>query len=83
MTRGYRWVSTTVQPDPPEAKSADDSFIDPDTGMSCHDVGGGALVCLRRAPFIIKIGTASIARVPESPRFARTCRSYRIGHDGA
>jgi hypothetical protein len=43
MTRGYRWVSTTVQPDPPEAKSADDSFIDPDTGMSCHDVGGGAL----------------------------------------
>ena len=43
MTRGYRWVSTTAEPDPPAAKSTDDSFIDPDTGMSCRDVGGGAL----------------------------------------
>jgi hypothetical protein len=43
MTRGYRWVSTTTASDPPEAKPADDSFIDPDTGMSCRDVGGGAL----------------------------------------
>lgn len=43
MTRGYRWLSTTAEPVPSEAKSADDSFIDPDTGMSCRDIGGGAL----------------------------------------
>jgi hypothetical protein len=43
MTRGYRWISTTAQPDPPQPKSANDGFIDPDTGMSCRDVGGGAL----------------------------------------
>jgi hypothetical protein len=43
LTRGYRWVSTRWVQDPPR-RAQDDTFIDPDTGMSCQNVGG-ASVC--------------------------------------
>jgi hypothetical protein len=44
LTRGYRWVSTKWVQDPPRPRAKDDTFIDPDTGMSCQNVGG-ASVC--------------------------------------
>jgi hypothetical protein len=43
LTRGYRWVSTRWVQDPPR-RAQDDTVIDPDTGMSCQNVGG-ASVC--------------------------------------
>lgn len=35
--RGYRWLSTTLVPDPPSEQ--DNRFIDPDTGLSCYNAG--------------------------------------------
>lgn len=40
-TRGYRWVSSKQVRDPPSKR--DDTFIDPDTGMSCQNVGGASI----------------------------------------
>jgi hypothetical protein len=39
---GYRWLSTKLVQDPP-SQQRDDSFIDPDTGMSCRNVGGASI----------------------------------------
>jgi hypothetical protein len=36
---GFRWLSTKLVQDPP-SRQKDDSFIDPDTGMSCRNIGG-------------------------------------------
>jgi hypothetical protein len=41
-SRGYRWISTRLVRDPPD-KARDDSFIDPDTGMSCRNIGGASI----------------------------------------
>jgi hypothetical protein len=38
--RGYRWISTKLVQDP---AGKDDSFIDPDTGMSCRNIGGASI----------------------------------------
>jgi hypothetical protein len=41
---GYQWVSTKLVQDPPSKQTADDGgFIDPDTGMLCHDAGLGQI----------------------------------------
>jgi hypothetical protein len=40
--RGYRWLSTKLVPDAPDRRQ-DDSFIDPDTGMSCRNIGGASI----------------------------------------
>jgi hypothetical protein len=37
-THGYRWLSAKLVQDP-ASRQTDDSFIDPDTGMSCHNTG--------------------------------------------
>jgi hypothetical protein len=39
---GYRWLSTKLVQDPP-GRQTDDSFIDPDTGMSCRNFGGASI----------------------------------------
>jgi hypothetical protein len=39
---GYRWLSTRLVPDRP-GRQKDYSFIDPDTGMSCRNVGGASI----------------------------------------
>lgn len=49
-THGYRWKSVRLVQDAPNASNKSnlqpgDSFIDPDTGMSCHNVGIAA-VCV-------------------------------------
>jgi hypothetical protein len=80
MTRGYRWVSTTAVPDTPGAKPADDSFIDPDTGMSCRDVGGGAL-CVPPQGIVHYQNPHGLNCPPESRRFAPTDRGFRVGCD--
>ncbi len=42
--QGYRWVSTRLVRDKAGASAPqDDTYIDPDTGMSCRDVGGAAI----------------------------------------
>jgi hypothetical protein len=38
-TRGDAWTSTKEVQDPPSRRH-EDTFIDPDTGMSCQNVGG-------------------------------------------
>jgi hypothetical protein len=38
-----QWVSTRLVQDPPSKQTADDGFIDPDTGMVCHNAGIGAI----------------------------------------
>jgi hypothetical protein len=40
--RGFRWLSTRVVRDPP-SRQKDDTFIDPDTGMSCRNIGGASI----------------------------------------
>jgi hypothetical protein len=40
--RGYRWVSTKLVKNPRSTPN-DDSFIDPDTGMSCRNIGGASI----------------------------------------
>jgi len=42
MGRGFRWLSTKEVRDPP-SRQKDDSFIDPDTGMSCRNIGGASI----------------------------------------
>ena len=39
---GFRWRSTRLVQDPP-SRQKDDSFIDPDTGMSCRNIGGASI----------------------------------------
>jgi hypothetical protein len=39
---GFRWLSTKLVQDPP-GRLKDDSFIDPDTGMSCRNLGGASI----------------------------------------
>jgi hypothetical protein len=42
--RGYRWLSTKLVRDKASAPSPqDDTFIDPDTGMSCRNIGGASI----------------------------------------
>jgi hypothetical protein len=40
--RGFRWLATKEVQDAPGRKR-DDSFIDPDTGMSCRNIGGASI----------------------------------------
>jgi hypothetical protein len=40
-SHGYQWVLTRLVKDPP-GKANDDSFIDPETGMSCRNFGGAS-----------------------------------------
>ena len=42
MGRGFRWLSTKLVQDAP-SRQKDDTFIDPDTGMSCRNVGGASI----------------------------------------
>jgi hypothetical protein len=42
MGYGFRWRSTRLVQDPP-SRQQDDSFIDPDTGMSCRNIGGASI----------------------------------------
>jgi hypothetical protein len=41
--QGYRYVSTRLVRDKASPPAKDDTYIDPDNGMSCHDVGGIAI----------------------------------------
>ena len=49
MAQGFRWLSTKLLKDPPAKPVANaipaGQFIDPDTGMLCHD-SGGASICV-------------------------------------
>jgi hypothetical protein len=40
--RGYRWLSTKDVQDAPSRRK-DDTFIDPDTGMSCRNIGDASI----------------------------------------
>ena len=40
--RGYYWLSTKVVQDA-HSRQKDDTFIDPDTGMSCRNIGGASI----------------------------------------
>jgi hypothetical protein len=42
MGRGFRWLSTKLVQDAP-SRQKDDTFIDPDTGMSCRNIGGASI----------------------------------------
>ena len=48
--RGYRWLSTKLVQDAPSRRERaatnlqkGDTFIDPDTGMSCRNIGGASI----------------------------------------
>jgi len=47
--QGFRWMTTKLVKDPPAKQAASGipagHFIDPDTGMLCHD-SGGASICV-------------------------------------
>jgi hypothetical protein len=47
QAQGFRWMSTRLVQNPPSRQAASGipkgSFIDPDTGMLCHDSGGAAI----------------------------------------
>jgi hypothetical protein len=75
MTRGYHWLSAGTVPDPPDVKSTDDSFIDPDTWMSCRDVGGRRALCAAAGHrSLSKSARPQLHAHRKSLRFARTCR---------
>jgi hypothetical protein len=40
--RGYRWLSTREVQDA-HGRQKDETFIDPDTGMSCRNIGGASI----------------------------------------
>jgi hypothetical protein len=40
--RGYQWISTKLVQNP-SSKRYDDSFIDPNTGFSCRNIGGTSI----------------------------------------
>ena len=42
MGRSFRWLSTKLVQDAP-SRQKDDTFIDPDTGMSCRNIGGASI----------------------------------------
>jgi hypothetical protein len=78
--RAHGWVVDRYTPDPkPRVGANNDSstYIDPDTGMSCGDVGGIAICDRRRTQCTIRTDTGSIARGPASCPFARIFSSIR------
>jgi hypothetical protein len=43
LGRGYRWESLRIErePAPPQRAKREQTWIDPETGLTCHDILGG------------------------------------------